>query len=144
MLTWLSLQWQIVYRTTAIKQIFFGIGTSTSSQCLYSYRFRFPTEITVHCNTVASVVQWICLLERFRTTSVFDKLRYHYSGDIISTMASQIASVSIVYSAVGSGADQRKRQISASLAFVGGIHRWPHKRASNAENVSISWRHHGN
>ena len=31
----------------------------------------------------------------------------------------------IVYSTVYSGADQRKYQISASLAFVRGIHRWP-------------------
>ena len=31
----------------------------------------------------------------------------------------------IVYSAVYSGADQRKHQSSTSLAFVQGIHRWP-------------------
>ena len=41
----------------------------------------------------------------------------------MSTMASQITSVSIVYSTVCSGADQRKHQSSASLAFVRGIHR---------------------
>ena len=40
----------------------------------------------------------------------------------MSTMASQITSV---YSAVYSGADQRKHQSSASLAFVRGIHRSP-------------------
>ena len=43
----------------------------------------------------------------------------------MNTMASQITSVSIVCSAVGSGADQRKYQSSASLAFVREIHRWP-------------------
>ena len=46
-------------------------------------------------------------------------------------MASQITSLTIVYSAIGSGADQRKHQSSASLAFVRGIHWWtvnsPHK-----------------
>ena len=50
-----------------------------------------------------------------------------------------------VYSIVYSDADQRKHQSSASLAFVRGIHRdqWiPRTRASNAENVSIWWRHH--
>ena len=31
----------------------------------------------------------------------------------------------MVYSAVYSGADQRKHQSSSSLAFVRGIHRWP-------------------
>ena len=33
--------------------------------------------------------------------------------------------VTIVYSTVYSGADQRKYQSSASLAFVRGIHQWP-------------------
>ena len=49
----------------------------------------------------------------------------------MSTMASQITSVSIVYTTVCSGTDQRKHQSSASLAFVRGIHWWlvnsPHK-----------------
>ena len=43
----------------------------------------------------------------------------------MSTMASQVTSLMIVYSAVYSGADQRKDQRSASLAFVQGIYRWP-------------------
>ena len=71
----------------------------------------------------------------------------HYDDVIISTVASQITSVSIVYSAVCSGPDQRKHQSSASLAFVRGIHRWPvnspHKwPVTWKENVSIWWRHH--
>ena len=43
----------------------------------------------------------------------------------MDTMASQITSLTIVYSSVYSGADQRKHQSSASLAFARGIHRWP-------------------
>ena len=43
----------------------------------------------------------------------------------MSAMASQITGVSIVCWTVWSGADQRKHQSSASLAFVRGIHRWP-------------------
>ena len=39
--------------------------------------------------------------------------------------ASQITSLTIVYSSVFSGADQRKHRRSASLAFVWRIHRWP-------------------
>ena len=46
-------------------------------------------------------------------------------------MASQITSLTIAYSTVYSGPDQRKHQSSASLAFVRGIHRgpvgYPHK-----------------
>ena len=49
----------------------------------------------------------------------------HHSVVIISTMASQITGVRIVCSIVCLGADQRKRQSSASLAFVMGIHRSP-------------------
>ena len=50
---------------------------------------------------------------------------FHYSDEITSAMASQITGVSIDYSTVCSGAEQRNHQSSASLAFVRGIHRWP-------------------
>ena len=43
----------------------------------------------------------------------------------MGTMASQITNLTIVYSTVYSGADQRKHQSSASLAFVRGIRRGP-------------------
>ena len=42
----------------------------------------------------------------------------------MGAIASQITSLTIVYSTVYSGADQRKHQSSASLAFVRGLHRW--------------------
>ena len=41
----------------------------------------------------------------------------------MTTMASQIPSLTVVYSTVYSDEDQRKHQSSASLAFVWGIHR---------------------
>ena len=66
-------------------------------------------------------------------------MSYRYSDVIMSAMASQITSLMIVYSTVYSGTDQRKHRSSATLAFMRGIHR---KRASNAENISIWWRHH--
>ena len=49
----------------------------------------------------------------------------HYSDDIMGAMASEITSLTIVYSIVNSGGVQRKHQSSASLAFVRGIHRRP-------------------
>ena len=49
----------------------------------------------------------------------------HYDDVIMGMMASQITSLTIVYSTVYSDADQRKHQSSASLAFVRGIHRGP-------------------
>ena len=49
----------------------------------------------------------------------------------MDAIASQITSLTIVYSTVYSDADQRKHQSSASLAFVWGIHQepvnYPHK-----------------
>ena len=49
----------------------------------------------------------------------------------MGAMACQITSLTIVYSTVYSGTDQRKHQSSVSLAFLRGIHRWlvnfPHK-----------------
>ena len=49
-------------------------------------------------------------------------LRIHYNDVIMSVMASQITSLTIVYSTVYSGTDQRKHQSSASLAFVRGLY----------------------
>ena len=55
----------------------------------------------------------------------------HYDDVIMGAMASQIISLTIVYSTVYSCSDQRKHQSSASLAFAQGIHRgtvnFPHK-----------------
>ena len=49
----------------------------------------------------------------------------HYTDVIMGTIASQITSLTIVYSAVNSDADQRKHQSSTSLAFLWGIHWGP-------------------
>ena len=49
----------------------------------------------------------------------------HYNDVIMGTLASQITSLTIVYSTVYSDADQRKHRSSASLAFLRGIHRGP-------------------
>ena len=56
----------------------------------------------------------------------------HFYDVIMSTMASQITSLTIVYSTVYARCRSKKLQTSASLAFVRGIHRSPvnspHKR----------------
>ena len=84
----------------------------------------------------------------------------HYDDVIMSTIASQITSLTIVYSTVYTDADQSKHQSSASLAFVWGIHRgpvnsphkWPVTRKmfpfddvimisrKKSSNVLVSWR----
>ena len=77
----------------------------------------------------------VCERENSKTASVFLPLitglylcrliTSHYNDVIMSAMVSQSTSLTIVYSSVYSGADQRKHQRSPSLAFVRGIHRWP-------------------
>ena len=97
--------------------------------------------------------QWFCVTnyyilkpsdDEFTSTEQKKIFQFLHCNDVImSTMASRITSRTIVYSIVYSGADQRKHQVSASLASVWGIHRWPvpAQMANNAENVSIRWRH---
>ena len=54
------------------------------------------------------------------------KVGRHYIDDVImGAIATQITSLTIIYSTVYPDADQRKHQSSASLAFVGGIRRGP-------------------
>ena len=56
---------------------------------------------------------------------------FHFCDVIKTVLTSQITSLTIVYSTIYSGTDQRKHQSSASLAFVQGIHQSlvnsPHK-----------------
>ena len=67
----------------------------------------------------------------------------YYNDVIMGAMPSQITSLTIVYSTIYSGGDQRKHQSSVSLAFVRGITgEFPAQMASNAQNISIRWRHY--
>ena len=61
------------------------------------------------------------------TNKILNPMTLHYSDVIIGAMASQIPSLTFVYSTVYSDADQRKHKSTAALAFVRGIHRWPVK-----------------
>ena len=49
----------------------------------------------------------------------------HYSDVMMGTMASQITSLTTIYSTAYSRADQSKHQSSTSLVFVREIHWWP-------------------
>ena len=64
-------------------------------------------------------------IEAWKTTCLNLQPISHYDDVIMGAITSQITSLTIVYSAVYSDADQSKHQSSASLAFVWGIHRGP-------------------
>ena len=61
----------------------------------------------------------------------------HYNDVIMSAMAHQMSSLTIVYSTVYSGADQRKHQSSGSLAFVKEIQRWP---VNSPHKGPVTWK----
>ena len=73
---------------------------------------------------------------------------YHYGDVTMGAIASQITSLTIVYSIVYSDAEQRTHQkLRVTGLCVGnspGTGEFPAQMASNAENVSIWWRHHDN
>ena len=72
----------------------------------------------VRINSMAALVQIMAHAEQ--------AIRHHHYDDVrMGAIASQITSLTIVYSIVYSDADQRKHQSSASLAFVWVIHRGP-------------------
>ena len=73
-------------------------------------------------NTV--VTTWLVQLQ-YISTYIYKVEDVHYDDVIMGTIASQITSLTSVYSTVYSGAGQSKHQSSASLAFVWGIHRGP-------------------
>ena len=70
----------------------------------------------------------------------------HHSVVIMNMMASQITGVSIVYSTSCSGADKKISKLRVIGLCEGNPTvngEFPAQRASNAEHVSILWRHHG-
>ena len=94
------------------KQLRSGWGLTTD--LLTWHRFIYVTGIYIISSTSGNC-------RKFKTPWWFS----HNSDVIISTMASQITSLTIVYSSAYSGAEQGKHQSSVSLAFVMGIHRSP-------------------
>ena len=75
---------------------------------------------------VLLVVLLINIINKSPSLSISSTLSTtHYNDVIMGAMASQITSLTIVYTTVYSDADQRKHQSSTSLAFGWGIHRGP-------------------
>ena len=83
---------------------------------IYAPGFVVFVLVCLHCS---------CLCIHVTYSIIFFDFTGYYNDVIMTTIASQITSLTIVYSIVYSDADQRKHQSSASLAFVWGIHRGP-------------------
>ena len=107
-------------------------------------RGEIPTKIQKIRMTIKFVSFANVTVKSFKITSIFDKYHHrlhkyhnapdlysaihhfvteHYGDVIMGTIASQITSLTIVYSTVYSGADQRKTSKLRDTGFVWGIHR---------------------
>ena len=110
--------------------------TFTRVELLYSF-VRSETTLTIrekyshddwHCGVLLrNVLNFIYALfqTEIHVQNKIPMARAHHCDFIMGAMVSQITILTIVYSTGYSGADQRKHQNSASLAFVRGIHRFP-------------------
>ena len=109
-LFWTILSFHLPPVVNEVVLIICPLAFSTRAPISYTFQFR---DITVSsegiCELCVKGLAAMCL--------------DHYIDVIMTTMASQITSLTVVYSTVYSEADQRKHQNSASLAFVWGIHR---------------------
>ena len=109
-----------------------------------SHNFAHATEaellrVTMNLFEVAKMYIYILFLSCVYT-EMSPVVGIHYNDVIMGSMASQITSLTIVYSTIYSGADQRKHQSSASLAFVRGIHRGP-VNSPHKGPVTRKWFH---
>ena len=92
-----------------------------SSELMLRIVLQATTRLTI--GSVKDKIYQVSLSGTDWYSGMDSSIRLHYNDIMVGAVAFQIASLTIVYSSVYSEADQRKRQSSASLTFVRGIHR---------------------
>ena len=90
---------------------------ASSNQIRHTYLKSWYKSVFVASLHITKMIKFGIFIKQYKAI--------HYVDIIMSAMASQITSLIIVYSTVYSGAELRKHQSAASLAFGWGIHRWP-------------------
>ena len=118
------------HKSTVIDGIYKGTHRFTRTYIIFSILILLWSYIYIYIyisyHRPAATSVGLCLVRD--SSSVFLEryiLLTHYNDVIVRAMACQITSLTIVYSTVYSGTDERKHQSTASLDFVRGIHRWP-------------------
>ena len=141
LLTLKLFRWTRIWFWSALQRIWFwwAFWKSTYIMCLCQLLGIGVS----YCNSVSLELYWNMYFIMDQYILCF----YHYIDIIMSLIASQITSISIVCSTICSDIDQRKHESSMSPAFVAGIHQltngFPSLGASNMGNVSIWWFHYG-
>ena len=119
-------------KMAAILQTTFSNTFSVIKTYEFWFKFHWSSFIRVQLviSSTCSKMAWCrplseTMMAWFTDENMRNSVLMLYSDVIMSRISSQITSLTIVYSNVYSGADQRKHQSSASLAFKRGIRRWP-------------------
>ena len=117
----IDLLWGEIHRSPALMFSLMGTRNNGWANSRVAGDFR---RHGAHCDVTIMLLKrapWCCF---HHPCLPYRYVWYHYSDLIMGAMAPQITSLTIVYSNVYSGADQRRHQSTVSLAFVRGIHRW--------------------
>ena len=116
-----KLQWNFIRNTQKDIRKYISIS-HLEKGCHYVQQLCFHIRNAARCHDLFGQFEWRHLINDGESPIAEET---HYSDVIICATASQITSLTIVYSTVYSGADRRKHQSSASLAYVLEIYRWP-------------------
>ena len=119
------------------------------AKCEISVTSKWENECIIKTNSISHIQYMrkkVCTrFVMFCCVGKLSILHTHYDDVRMGAIASQITSLTIVYSTVYSDADQRNIKDPRHWPLCGeftGIGEFPTQRASYAENVSIWWRHH--
>ena len=117
-------------------------GNAFSSLISFPRRYLTKFIVSLHCPAVTQIYRMICNGNSANSLM----LSFHYRDVIMGAMVSQIAILTIIYSIVYSGADQRNIKPPHIWHLCGEFtgHRWiPHTKGQSRGKHSIWWRHHG-
>ena len=112
--------------TRSFDDLFYLCLNKWSSKQLWGWWFQTPSRLLwCHCNGTWTRWRYTKRITVKAACIVILAIAVHYNDVKMSAVASQITSLTIVYSTLYSGSYEWKHQNSATLAFVRGIHRWP-------------------
>ena len=112
-------------------------------ECHESLILKIYLDRAMNCryNTMQCCISYLHTKITFHSCQLSWQCYYHYNDVIMSAMASQIIRLTIVYSTVKSRCRSKKTsKLRVSGLCVGNSP--VTKKANNAENISIWWRHH--
>ena len=111
-------------------------GSKTKFEIVFMDRI-FYTSSGYVCKVFTGWVIGFLLISFNLTPVITLSCLIHYGDAIMGAIASQITSLTVVYSTVYSDTDQRKHQSSVSLTFVLGIHQGP---VNSLHKWPVTWK----